>query len=87
MFLSLTCLIGILIGLHYKVPAVIPVTLVAVVVSCVGATANGDSFSTIVLTALLSAIGLQGGYVIGMTARGTLSRLAARFGTPQSRRV
>jgi hypothetical protein len=87
MFLSITCLIGILIGLHYKVLAVVPVTLAAVLVSCIGASAHGQTFSAILLTALLAAIGLQGGYMIGLTARGLLGRLVARFGTPQSKRV
>jgi hypothetical protein len=86
-FLSITCLIGILIGLHYKALAVVPVTLAAVLVSCIGTAAHGQTFSAIVLTALLAAIGLQGGYMIGLTGRGVLGRLVARFGTPQSRRV
>lgn len=85
--LSAMCLIGILIGLNYNVLAVVPVTLAAVLISCVGATASGDRFSAIVLTALLSAIGLQGGYMIGVTARGMLAQLIARLGTPQSKRV
>jgi hypothetical protein len=85
--LSAVCLIGILIGLNYNVLAVVPVTLAAVLIACVGATASGDTFSAIVLTALLSAIGLQGGYMIGVTARGMLAQLIARLGTPQSKRV
>jgi hypothetical protein len=85
--LSATCLIGILIGLNYNVLAVVPVTLAAILISCVGAMASGDTFSAIVLTALLSAIGLQGGYMIGVTARGMLAQLIARLGTPQSKRV
>jgi len=87
MFLSITCLIGILIGLHYRALAVVPVTSAAVLVSCIGGTAHGQTFSAVVLTALLAAIGLQGGYMIGLTARSLFGRLVARFGTPQSRRV
>lgn len=87
MFLTVTCLIGILIGLHYNVLAVVPMTLAAALVSCIGAAANGDAFSAIVFTAVLSAIGLQGGYMIGLMARGILGRLLARPSAPQSKRV
>jgi len=86
-FLSAMCLIGILIGLNYNVLAVVPATLAAILISCLGATASGDTFSAIVLTALLSAIGLQAGYMIGLTARGMHAQLIARFGSPQSKRV
>jgi membrane protein DedA with SNARE-associated domain len=85
--LIVACLIGILIGLHFNVVAVVPATLTVVLVSCIGATANGDTFLAIVLAALLSGVGLQGGYMIGLTARSLLDQWLGRFGTPQSRRV
>jgi len=87
MFLAVTCMIGILIGLHHNVVAVVPATLAAVLASCIAAAANGEALLAIVATALLSTIGLQGGYMIGLTARGMLGRLIARFSTPQSKRI
>jgi hypothetical protein len=85
--LTVTCLIGILIGLHFNVLAVVPSTLAVVLVSCADATANAGGFLAVVLTALLSGIGVQGGYMIGLTSRSLLGQRLGRFGTPQSRRV
>jgi hypothetical protein len=85
--LSIVCLIGVLIGLHYNVLAVIPVTLVVVIISCIGAAINGYTTSGILLSMLGSAFGLHGGYVIGLSGRGLLGQFLSRAGVPQSRRM
>jgi membrane protein DedA with SNARE-associated domain len=85
--LSVTCLIGILIGLHYNVLAVIPATLATVLVSYVSAIVNGGAFATVLFGILTSAIGLQAGYMIGLAGRGLIGQLFSRTASAQSKRV
>jgi membrane protein DedA with SNARE-associated domain len=85
--LSVTCLIGILIGLHYNVLAVIPATLAAIFVSCVSALVSGGAFATVLFGILTSVIGLQAGYMIGLTGRGLIGQIFSRTASAQSKRV
>jgi hypothetical protein len=45
---------------------------------CRGSAVHGEAISSILLTILAQAIGLQGGYMIGPTGRDVLSQFVAR---------
>jgi hypothetical protein len=76
--LCITCLVGVDFGLYYGFLVLIPVTLVAAVASVAGSAVHGEAISSILLTILAQAIGLQGGYMIGLTGRDVLSQFVAR---------
>jgi cadmium resistance protein CadD (predicted permease) len=73
--LCITCLVGVYFGFYYGFLVLIPVTLVAAVA---GSAVHGEAISSILLTILAQAIGLQGGYMIGLTGRDVLSQFVAR---------
>jgi membrane protein DedA with SNARE-associated domain len=85
--LSVTCLIGILIGLHYNVLAVIPATVATIFVSCVSAVAHDGALATVLFGILTSVVGLQAGYMVGLVGRGLISQLFSRTASAQSKRV
>jgi hypothetical protein len=76
--LCITCLVGVYFGLYYGFLMLIPVALVAAVASVAGSAVHGEAISRISLTILAQAIGLQGGYMIGLTGRDVLSQFVAR---------
>jgi hypothetical protein len=76
--LCITCLVGVYFGLYYGFLMLIPVALVAAVASVAGSAVHGEAISSILLTILAQAIGLQGGYMIGLTGRDVLSQFVAR---------
>ena len=84
--LIIACSIGILIGLHYKVLAMVPVTLLVISVSCLSAAMHGSSFSSIFSSAVIATFSVQGGYMIGLTARGLMAHVF-RDPAPESKRV
>jgi hypothetical protein len=84
--LVIACSIGILIGLHYKVLAVVPVTLLVISVSSLSAAIHGNSFSGIFSSALIALFSVQGGYMIGLTGRGLLGQ-SLKNPAPESKRV
>jgi hypothetical protein len=72
-------LLGVLLGLRFKVLIVVPANFVAVVIAAVGGTVQGDSITWLVLTALAAVASLQVGYIAGCTLRVLLA--ATRAGT------
>jgi hypothetical protein len=75
---AVICLVGAYLGLHYGYLVLVPVTFVAAVVSAAGSAVHGDPISSALLTALTQAIGLQGGYMIGLTGRDLFDQFVAR---------
>jgi hypothetical protein len=84
--LTIACSIGILIGLHYKVLVMVPVTLLVISVSCLSAAMHGSSFFGIFSSAVIATFSVQGGYMIGLTARGLVAHVF-RDPAPESKRV
>jgi hypothetical protein len=78
MLLSIASLVGIFFGLYYTVFALLPVTLVTTFVCWASAIANGESISSASLEGLVAAIGLQGGFMIGLTGRDVLGQMVSR---------
>jgi hypothetical protein len=76
--LCMTCSVGVYFGLYNGFLVLIPVTLLAALASVAGNPVPGEAISSILPTILAQAIGLQGGYMIGLTGRDVLSQFVAR---------
>ncbi len=83
--LIIACLIGIFFGLSYNVLILIPLTLAAAITGG-AAMAYGHTVSEALLMTFISALGLQGGYMLGLTSRGLLNPVLSRLHTAPSRR-
>jgi hypothetical protein len=85
--LIVASLAGIFFGLYYTFLVLIPITLGAAIVSSAAALWDGYSAWSALFSIVLSAAGLQGGYMIGLTSRDLLGQITARDGGIQSRRI
>jgi hypothetical protein len=85
--LIVACLAGIFFGLYYNFMALIPLTLAAAIVCGATAVLHGQNISASLLVMVIPAVGLQGGYMIGLTSRDLLSQLLSRLNAVNSRRV
>jgi hypothetical protein len=81
------CLVGIFFGLRCNFLIVIPLTLAVALACGVGAMSHGHTVSGALLAVLISAISLQGGYMIGLTSRGLLGQLLSRHHVAPSKRI
>ena len=84
--LGVVCLIGGFVGLCFNVFVLVPLTAALAFACCLGAAAHGDMISTTLFNFIPATIGLQGGYMIGLTARELVGQLIARFNAAQSKR-
>jgi hypothetical protein len=82
-----TCVAGIFFGLYYNFLVLIPLTLAAAATCSAAALLHGQSISSALLAIVIPAVGLQGGYMIGLTGRDFFDQLLARFSGVQSKRV
>jgi hypothetical protein len=80
--LIVAALAGIFFGLYYNFLVLIPVTLAAAITCSVAALLNGQGAGSAFFAIIIPAIGLQGGYMIGLTSRGS----ARPIPRPQRRR-
>ena len=78
---------GIFFGLYYNFLVLIPLTLAAAVACSAAALLHGENVSAALLAIVIPAIGLQGGYMIGLTSRDVLSQFLSRLNAAQSKRV
>jgi hypothetical protein len=78
---------GIFLGLYYHLLVLVPVTMAAAVVFSAVALWHGETVSTALVAIVIPAIGLQGGYMIGLTSRDVLSQFLSRLNAAQSKRV
>jgi hypothetical protein len=74
MLLCIASLVGLFFGLYYTVFALLPVTLVTTLVCW----ASVGTISSASLEGLVAAIGLQGGFMIGLTGRDVVGQLVSR---------
>ena len=79
MLLSIASLVGIYFGLYHTVFALLPVTLVTTFACCASAMAYGEAMSSASLEGLVAAIGLQGGFMIGLTGPDVLGQFVSRM--------
>ncbi len=83
-------LVGVLLGTRYKVLCLVPVTLAGILALATFNQLNEMPLGSTALSALTLAVGLQIGYVLGLTVRsvlrgplaGSLSRPARLRGQP-----
>jgi hypothetical protein len=78
---------GIFLGLYCNLLVLVPVTMGAALVFSVAALLHGETVSTALFAIVIPAIGLQGGYMIGLTSRDVLSQFLSRPNAAQSKRV
>ena len=81
------CLVGIFLGLYCNFLIVIPLTLAVTFASGVGAVSQGHTILEALLGVVISAVSLQGGYMIGLTGRNLFSQFVVLLNSVQSRRV
>jgi hypothetical protein len=85
--LTAACLAGIFFGLYYNFLVLVPLALAAAVTCSAVAAVHGQSISAALFTIVVPAVGLQGGYMIGLTSRDLLGQFLSRLGVAQSKRV
>ena len=78
---------GVFFGLYYNFLVLIPLTLAAAVACSAAALLHGENVSAALFAIVIPAIGLQGGYMIGLTSRDVLSQFLSRLNGAQSKRV
>jgi len=85
--LIVACLAGIFFGLYYNFLVLIPLTLAAAIACGAAAALHGQAISASLLAIVIPAVGLQGGYMIGLTGRDLLSQFVSRLSGVQSKRI
>jgi hypothetical protein len=85
--LIVASLAGVFFGLYYKFLVLVPITLAAAIAISFAALWDGHTAWSALFSIVLSAAGLQGGYMIGLTSRDLLGHITARNGGVQSRRI
>jgi hypothetical protein len=85
--LIVSCLAGIFFGLYYKFLVLIPLTLAAAITCSAAALLHGQTISASLFAIVVPAVGLQGGFMIGLTGRDLLSQFVSRLSGVQSKRV
>lgn len=85
--LIVASLAGVFFGLYYKFLVLVPITLAAAIASSAAALWAGHSAWSALLAITLPAVGLQGGYMIGLTSRDFLGQILPRNDGVQSKRI
>jgi hypothetical protein len=75
--LIVTCFAGIFLGLKYNFLVLVPVTIVAGSIFGVSALMNDLSVSTTFLHIVIPGVGLQAGYMLGLTSRDLVNQIWA----------
>jgi hypothetical protein len=78
---------GIAIGLSCNVIALLAITAMAALATALGALCNDLPMVPTIGTTVIAWACLQGGYIMGLTARDIWSQIVARFNGMQSRRI
>jgi hypothetical protein len=84
--LGVVCLIGGFAGLFFSVLVLVPLTAALAFACCLGAAGHADMISATLFNFIPAAISLQGGYMIGLTARDLFGQPIARLNAAQSKR-
>jgi hypothetical protein len=78
---------GFFFGLYYNFLVLVPITLAAAIMCGASAMLTGASAVSTLFAIIIPAVGLQGGYMIGLTSREFFSQVLARMNGAQSNRV
>jgi hypothetical protein len=87
LLLIVACLAGIFFGFFYNFLVLIPLSLAGAMTCGTAAVLNGQTISAALIAIVVPAVGLQGGYMIGLTSRELFSQLVARLNFVHSKRV
>lgn len=85
--LIVASLAGVFFGLYYKFFVLVPITFAAAIASSTAALWDGHSAWSALSAVVLSTVGLQGGYMIGLTGREFLGQALPHDEGVQSKRV
>jgi hypothetical protein len=85
MLIVLACLTGIVLGLTFNVVALLPFAFAGGFVCALKFADQGPGI--VAASFLVSALSVQGGYMIGLTGRDLLAQILTRLNTVQSRRI
>jgi hypothetical protein len=85
--LIVASLAGIFFGLYYNFLVLIPLTLAAAITCSAVALLDGHGAMSALVAIIIPAVGLQGGYMIGLTSRDLLGQFLNRQNGVQSKRV
>jgi hypothetical protein len=85
--LIVACLAGICTGLRYNFLVLVPLTLAAIMTSSFTSVWHGQTISGALLALVIPAVGLQGGYMIGLTGRDVVAQFVSRFRAVPSKGV
>lgn len=77
--LIVACSAGIYFGLYHGFLVLVPLTLTAMLASGAVSAWQGQPMSGALLAILIPAIGIQGGYMIGLTGRDLLGQFISRL--------
>lgn len=77
--LIVACSAGIYFGLYHGFLVLVPLTLLAMLASSAVSAWQGHPISGDLLAIVIPAIGLQGGYMIGLTGRDFLGQFISRL--------
>jgi hypothetical protein len=86
-FLIVALLSGIFFGIYCQVLVLIPATLAVAATYSVVALLDSGSAISLASLIVVPSVGLQGGYIIGLTSRDFLVPFLARGNGPQSKRI
>lgn len=78
--LIVACLAGICTGLRYNFLVLVPLTLAAIMTSSFTSVWHGQTISGALLALVIPAVGLQGGYMIGLTGRDVVAQFVPNSG-------
>jgi hypothetical protein len=87
LLLIVSCLAGIFFGLYYNFLILIPLTLAIAIACSAAAILQGQAISAALFAIVVPAVGLQGGFMIGLTGRDLLGQFVTRLSGVQSKRV
>jgi hypothetical protein len=85
--LIVACLAGVFFGRYFNFLVLIPLTLAAAITCGTIALLDGHGATSALVAIIVSAVGLQGGYMIGLTSRDVFGQLLNRYTGIQSKRV
>ena len=81
------CLAGVFFGLYYNFLVLIPLTLAAAITCSTVSLLHGQTVPAALFAIVVATVGLQGGYMIGLTSRDLLQHFLSRLAGAQSKRV
>ena len=78
---------GFFFGLYYNFLALVPATMTAALICYASAEFAGHGATSSLLATIVPAIGLQGGYMVGLTSQDLVGQFLARINGAQSNRA